>query len=126
MIYNFTETYICKFHLNKLLLRQHSPAENFICMINIYRKTALIEGISYLILLFIAMPLKYIFNISEAVKYFGWIHGVLFLVFMVILIATAIKYRWSLVRIIIYTVGSVLPFVPFILDKKLKKEYPQS
>lgn len=92
-------------------------------MINLYRKTALIEGISYLILLFIAMPLKYIFNISLAVKYFGWIHGVLFLVFAVVLLAAAIKYKWTLKRIAIYLIGSVLPFVPFYLDKSLKKEY---
>jgi len=92
-------------------------------MVNLYRKIALIEGLSYLILLFIAMPLKYIFNISEAVKYFGWIHGILFLVFMVILIVTAFKYKWSLKRVIVYLIGSVLPFVPFILDKNLKKEY---
>ena len=93
-------------------------------MINLYRKTALIEGISYLILLFIAMPLKYFFEIPDAVKYFGWIHGLLFLVFFVILVIAAIKYRWSLVRIGIYLIGSVLPFVPFYLDKKLKAEYP--
>jgi integral membrane protein len=93
-------------------------------MINLYRKTALIEGISYLILLFIAMPLKYFFNIPDAVKYFGWIHGLLFLVFFVILVIAAIKYRWSLLRIGIYLIGSVLPFVPFYLDKKLKAEYP--
>ncbi|MCX8523624.1 DUF3817 domain-containing protein [Chryseobacterium formosus] len=92
-------------------------------MINIYRRIAIIEGISYLILLFIAMPIKYILNISEPVKYFGWIHGVLFLVYMVILIIASIKYRWSLKRIAIYLIGSVLPFVPFILDKNLKKEY---
>lgn len=92
-------------------------------MLNLYRKTALIEGISYLILLFIAMPLKYIFNIPKAVKYFGWIHGLLFIVFAVILLAAAIQYKWSLKRIIIYFIGSVLPFVPFYLDKKLKKEY---
>lgn len=92
-------------------------------MLNLYRKTALIEGISYLILLFIAMPLKYIFNISEAVQYFGWIHGLLFIVFVIILLAAAIKYKWSIKRIIIYFIGSVLPFVPFYLDKKLKKEY---
>ena len=92
-------------------------------MINLYRKTALIEGISYLILLFIAMPLKYFFNIPDAVKYFGWIHGLLFLVFFVILVIAAIKYRWSLLRIGIYLIGSVLPFVPFYLDKKLKAEY---
>ena len=94
-------------------------------MIQLYRKTALIEGISYLILLFIAMPLKYFFNIPEAVKYFGWIHGVLFLVFFVVLIMASIKYRWSLLRIGIYLLGSVLPFVPFYLDKKLKEEYPE-
>jgi integral membrane protein len=92
-------------------------------MINIYRRIAIIEGISYLILLFIAMPIKYILDISEPVKYFGWIHGVLFLVYMVILIIASIKYRWSLKRIAIYLIGSVLPFVPFILDKNLKKEY---
>jgi integral membrane protein len=92
-------------------------------MITIYRKTALIEGLSYLILLFIAMPLKYFFNIPEGVKYFGWIHGVLFLVFLIVLLLAAIKYRWNLKRIILYLIGSVLPFVPFILDKKLKKEY---
>ncbi|MGV4413666.1 DUF3817 domain-containing protein [Chryseobacterium sp. T1] len=94
-------------------------------MINLYRKTALIEGGSYLILLFIAMPLKYFFKINDAVKYFGWIHGVLFLVFFVVLILASIKYRWSLMRIAVYLIASVLPFVPFILDKKLEKEYPQ-
>lgn len=92
-------------------------------MINIYRKTALLEGISYLILLFIAMPLKYIFNIPEGVKYFGWIHGVLFIVFLVVLILAALKYKWNLKRITIYLIASILPFAPFILDKNLKKEY---
>lgn len=94
-------------------------------MLNFYRKTALIEGISYLILLFIAMPLKYFLNIPEAVKYFGWIHGILFLLFFVALVLASIKYRWSIIRIAIYLIASVLPFVPFVLDKRLKKEYLQ-
>ena len=106
-----------------MLHKRKYPQNSQFYMINLYRKIALIEGISYLILLFIAMPLKYVFNIAEAVKYFGWIHGVLFLVFAVVLLAAAIKYRWSLKRVIIYTIGSVLPFVPFYLDKGLKKEY---
>ena len=93
-------------------------------MINLYRKTAVIEGISYLILLFVAMPLKYFFNIPDAVKYFGWIHGILFLAFLLFLILASIKYRWSLMRIVLYLVASVLPIVPFILDKKLAEEYP--
>ena len=93
-------------------------------MINLYRKTAVIEGISYLILLFVAMPLKYFFNFPEAVKYFGWIHGILFLVFLVFLILAFIKYRWSWMRLAIYLIASVLPVVPLIIDKKLAKEYP--
>ena len=70
------------------------------------------------------MPLKYFFNIPEAVKYFGWIHGVIFLVFFVILILAFIKYRWSWMRLVLYLIASVLPVVPFILDQKLAKEYP--
>lgn len=92
-------------------------------MINLYRKIAIIEGVSYLILLFVAMPLKYIFDIPDAVKYFGWIHGVLFLAFIGILIITTFQYKWSIKRVIIYLIASVLPFIPFILDKNLKKEY---
>lgn len=95
-------------------------------MINLYRKIALVEGVSYLILLLIAMPLKYFFNVPNAVKYFGWIHGILFLVFFVVLVIASVKYRWSIIRIGIYLVGSVLPFIPFVLDKKLAKEYPNS
>lgn len=95
-------------------------------MLTTYRNIALTEGVSYLILLFVAMPLKYVFDIPEPVKYFGWIHGVLFLVFMVVLIIATFQYKWSLKRVFIYLVGSVLPFIPFILDKKLKKEYARN
>jgi len=91
-------------------------------LINLYRHTALVEAVSYLILLFVAMPLKYIWDIPEAVKYFGWIHGVLFLFYFAILVAAAFKYRWSVLRIIYYLIGSLVPFLPFLFDKKLKEE----
>ncbi len=92
-------------------------------MINLYRKTALIEGISYLILLFIAMPMKYLFSFPELVKYFGWAHGVLFILFVILLFVCWIKYRWSILRVGSFFLGSLLPFVPFIFEKRLKKEY---
>ncbi|SDG05117.1 DUF3817 domain-containing protein [Epilithonimonas hungarica] len=91
-------------------------------LINVYRHIALVEAVSYLILLFIAMPLKYIWDIPEGVKYFGWIHGVLFLFYFAILIAAAFKYRWNILRIIYYLTASVVPFLPFLIDKKLKQE----
>ncbi len=95
-------------------------------MINLYRKIALLEATSYLFLLFIAMPFKYILEIPELVKHFGWIHGVLAIVYVTILIIAAIRYKWSVWRVILYFTASVLPVIPFILDKKLKKEYPNN
>ncbi|MCH5690241.1 DUF3817 domain-containing protein [Niabella sp. W65] len=45
-------------------------------------KIAFLEGISYLLLLLVAMPLKYLADIPEGVKYIGWAHGVLFVLFV--------------------------------------------
>jgi integral membrane protein len=56
---------------------------------------AVAEGVSYLILLLIAMPLKYWGNFPHAVQYVGWAHGVLFVAFMVLLLLVWIKYKWS-------------------------------
>lgn len=84
---------------------------------------ALTEGVSYLLLLFIAMPLKYIWGIPELVKYVGWIHGVLFILYIVLLLLCAFKYSWTLLRVLRYFVASLLPFVPFLIEKQLKKEY---
>lgn len=92
-------------------------------MIKLYRQIAMAEGASYLLLLLIAMPLKYIWKIPEPVKYVGWIHGVLFILYAAMLLICAFKYRWKLVRILGFFVASLLPFVPFFVEKQLKKEY---
>ncbi|MEP7128906.1 MAG: DUF3817 domain-containing protein, partial [Chitinophagales bacterium] len=49
------------------------------------RLAGITEGISFLVLLFIAMPLKYFADIPEAVKYTGWLHGLLFILYLVAL-----------------------------------------
>ena len=92
-------------------------------MINFYRKVAVLEAYSYLFLIFVAMPVKYLLHIPELVKYFGWVHGVLAILFVVVLLITAIKYKWSILRVITYGVASVLPLIPFYFDKKIKEEY---
>ena len=51
-------------------------------LINVFRKVAIAEGISFLVLLLIAMPLKYLANIPQPVTYVGWAHGVLFVAFL--------------------------------------------
>lgn len=79
-----------------------------------------------LTLLFIAMPLKYFMGIPEAVKMVGWIHGVLFMVYVVVLIFVEFKYRWSFIFLAGAFLASVIPFGTFILDRQLKKKEPQS
>jgi len=87
-----------------------------------FRLIALLEGVSYLVLLFIAMPLKYMANIPEMVKYTGWVHGVLFVLYLVLLLQVWIQYRWSFIKALLAFVASLLPFGTFVLDRKLKTE----
>jgi integral membrane protein len=89
-----------------------------------FRLVGVIEGISYLILLGIAMPLKYLAGRPEAVKYFGWAHGVLFVVFCVLLVKVWVQYKWSFLKTTAAFIASLLPFGTFVLDKRLRKEYP--
>ena len=86
---------------------------------------AVLEGISYILLLCIAMPLKYFANFPDAVKYVGWAHGVLFMLYCFYLVKVWIGYKWSFGKTTIAFIASLLPFGTFVLDNKLKKEYPQ-
>ncbi len=88
-------------------------------MVKHFRKLGFIEALSLLILLFIAMPLKYFAQIPEAVRIVGTIHGVLFLVYISAATLIYNKLGWSLKKLIFsYLVASV-PFGPFIFDKEL-------
>jgi integral membrane protein len=92
-------------------------------LVNIFRMVALIEGISYIVLLGIAMPLKYYFDSPLAVKMVGWAHGVLFMAYLLFLLVCWIKYKWSFLRVVSYFFASLLPFLPFLVERNLKKEY---
>jgi integral membrane protein len=59
--------------------------DNKIKVLKTFKILAIAEGISFLILLLIAMPLKYTFQITEPVKYVGWAHGVLFVLYCILL-----------------------------------------
>jgi len=86
---------------------------------------AFIEGISYLVLLLIAMPLKYYANMPEVVKYIGWAHGVLFVLFCYYLLKVWIGFKWSFGKAALAFIASLVPFGTFLLDARLKKEYPE-
>jgi integral membrane protein len=87
-----------------------------------FRVIAIIEGISYLILLFIAMPLKYFADQPLAVKYFGWTHGFLFVLYCFSLLQVWILYKWNFGRSLFAFILSLIPFGTFILEKRLKQE----
>jgi integral membrane protein len=81
------------------------------------------EGVSYILLLGIAMPLKYYFEFPMAVKVVGWAHGVLFMAYGIMLVLCWIKCKWNFLRVVLYFFASLLPFLPFIVERKLKQEY---
>ncbi len=86
-----------------------------------FRTIGNIEGTSYLILLFIAMPLKYIFEYPLAVKVVGMAHGVLFIAYVVLLLMAMKAYKWDFKYGTLLFIASLVPFGTFYTNKKLKK-----
>jgi integral membrane protein len=86
-----------------------------------FRWISLIEGISFLVLLFIAMPLKYTMDMPLAVTYVGWAHGALFILYIYLVFPTARSLKWEFSRTLFAIIASVIPFGPFIFDRNLKK-----
>lgn len=80
-----------------------------------------LEGISLLFLLFIAMPLKYLYNNPDVVPYAGMIHGILFLLFVAVLFAASHKNGWSVWWFLGGLLAAVLPFGTFVFDWRVKK-----
>ncbi|KIM10818.1 MAG: membrane protein [Sulfuricurvum sp. PC08-66] len=89
--------------------------------IGYFRLIGFIEGISYLVLLFIAMPLKYWAGYALAVSIVGMAHGVLFVLFMVILAVAAFKHRFGVFESGFFFAASLVPFGTFVTDARLEK-----
>ena len=86
------------------------------------RKVGLLEGISLLVLLFIAMPLKYVWGEPGAVKIVGWIHGALFVLFMLLVLRVYEQRAWPFKKVLLAFIAAFLPFGTFVFDKQLKQE----
>jgi len=87
-----------------------------------FRYVGFAEGTSYLILLFIAMPLKYTMDMPLAVTYVGWIHGILFIVYIYAVFPTKNTLKWTFRRSLMALIASILPFGPFLFDRKLRQQ----
>lgn len=94
-------------------------------LIDRLRQVAKIEGVSFLILLFIAMPLKYLAGKPLPVRVFGSIHGALFIWFCWALYRAKFKGGLPMRLAVMTFIASLLPFGPFVIDRKLKAETSQ-
>jgi integral membrane protein len=88
--------------------------------IPLLRALGMIEAVSFLALLFIAMPLKYLGGMPMPVKVVGWTHGVLFVAFCAALLWTMLTARWPIGRAALIFVAALLPFGPFVVDRRMK------
>ena len=86
------------------------------------RKTAIAEGISFLLLMGIAMPLKYFFQQPMAVTVIGWIHGVLFVLFLSLAWEFKTDRDKNMKWFATAFAAALLPAGTFFFDRKLKQE----
>jgi integral membrane protein len=94
--------------------------------IGFLRAAALAEAVSYLVLLGIAMPLKYLAGLPMAVRVVGSFHGLLFVILCVALLWVWIRVRWPLLRLIGVFVASFIPILPFFMDARLRQHQEES
>ncbi len=85
------------------------------------RVIAFTEAASYLFLLGIAMPLKYLAQKPMAVQISGMIHGLLFLALCVALLRVLLEARWPWKRCLLVFAASFIPLVPFFMDQRLRE-----
>ncbi|HEY5543866.1 MAG TPA: DUF3817 domain-containing protein, partial [Candidatus Binatia bacterium] len=79
------------------------------------RAIGLVEGVSFLLLLGVAMPLKYFAGIPQAVTIVGWLHGLLFIAFCIALTQAHQDAKWSAWRSATVVIAALLPFGPFVI-----------
>jgi len=86
-----------------------------------FKLVSTLEALSFLLLLGIAMPLKYIWDSPEMVRSVGMVHGVLFILYIIGAYFIKEKLNWSRQTLFIVMLCSVLPFGPFYAERKFLK-----
>jgi integral membrane protein len=91
-------------------------------MKNSFRIISFLEGISYLLLLFIAVPIKYFLEDPSYVKLLGMPHGLLFMLYIVFAIVLKSSQKWTFPTLSIILIASIIPFGTFYVDAKYLKK----
>ena len=91
-------------------------------ILNFFRIIAFLEGISYILLLFIAVPIKYFGNEPQYVKLLGMPHGILFIAYIILAVILGSKFKWKTKTLFIILIASIIPFGTFYIDKVYLKQ----
>ncbi|MDT0553998.1 DUF3817 domain-containing protein [Urechidicola vernalis] len=91
-------------------------------MEKIFRIVAFLEGVSYILLLFIATPIKYLANDPSYVKMLGMPHGMLFIAYVILAFMIRSEYKWNSRQFSVVLIASIIPFGTFYVDKKYLKK----
>jgi integral membrane protein len=86
--------------------------------LNTFRIVALLEGISYILLLFIATPIKYLLDDPQYVKLLGMPHGILFVAYVALAVLFKKEFSWNNKTFFIVLIAAIIPFGTFYIDKK--------
>lgn len=89
--------------------------------VRLVRLLGISEGISFLVLLLIAMPVKYIWHLPGMVTVVGWIHGALFIAYGIVVLLAAKALRYPLFRVGVACAAALLPVGTFLLDRGWRK-----
>lgn len=87
-------------------------------LLSTFRITALLEGTSYILLLFIATPIKYLADDPQYVKLLGMPHGLFFIIYVVLAVIISKDMNWTNKTFWIVLIASIIPFGTFYIDKK--------
>jgi integral membrane protein len=90
-----------------------------------FRWVGYAEGTSFLILLGIAMPIKYLAHVPEVVLVVGWAHGLLFMLYILAAVRAWVVCKWPFKLLFWAGIASILPFGPFVFDRWLRRRKPE-
>lgn len=91
-------------------------------LLNTFRIVAFLEGISYILLLFIAVPIKYFGSDPQYVKLLGMPHGLLFIAYIILAILLGSELKWKTKSLLFVLAASIIPFGTFYIDRVYLKQ----
>lgn len=87
-----------------------------------FRLVAFLEGVSFILLLGVAVPLKHLLGMPGAVRVIGMAHGLLFLLYLAASFELFASRRWSGRQVLLAVVASLVPFGTFVLDARIRRD----